>query len=104
MGFLYVDGHVRAYHGKHSIPKAHVARMRLAMPATTDYWINDQAGEPLFVMTAAANAGMVKMLPDVLTQVRQLVGDRRVTIGFARGGGGATLFLKILGHNFDILP
>lgn len=22
VGFLYVDGHVRAYHGKHSIPKA----------------------------------------------------------------------------------
>ena len=27
LGFLYVDGHVRAYHGQHPIPKAHVARM-----------------------------------------------------------------------------
>ena len=70
MGFLYVDGHVRVYHGKRTIPKAHVARMRLALPATTDYWINDQSGDPLFVLTAQANAGMVKMLPDVLTQVR----------------------------------
>ena len=33
MGFLYVDGHVRAYHGKQNIPKAHVARMRLAIVA-----------------------------------------------------------------------
>jgi prepilin-type processing-associated H-X9-DG protein len=33
MGFLYADGHVRVYHGKHVIPKAHVARMRLAAPA-----------------------------------------------------------------------
>jgi prepilin-type processing-associated H-X9-DG protein len=31
-GFLYVDGHVRAYHGKHTIPKAYVTRARLAAP------------------------------------------------------------------------
>ncbi len=37
MGFLYADGHVRVYHGKHAIPKAHVARMRISMPGTTDY-------------------------------------------------------------------
>lgn len=103
MGFLYVDGHVRVYHGKRTIPKAHVARMRLAMPATTDYWVNDQSGDPLFVMTAQANAGMVKMLPDVLTQVRQLVGDRRVTIVFDRGGWSPKLFEKLLGDHFDIL-
>jgi prepilin-type processing-associated H-X9-DG protein len=28
LGFLYVDGHVRAYHGKHTIPKAYVTRAR----------------------------------------------------------------------------
>jgi len=103
MGFLYVDGHVRVYHGKHTIPKAHVARMRLSMPATTDYWINDQAGDPLFVMTASANAGMVKMLPEVLNEVRKLVGDRRVTIVFDRGGWSPKLFQKLLEANFDIL-
>jgi hypothetical protein len=26
--FLYLDGHVRAYPGKRTLPKAHVARMR----------------------------------------------------------------------------
>ncbi len=104
MGFLYVDGHVRVYHGKHKIPKTHVARMRLALPATTDYWVNDQSGEPLFVVTAEANAGMVKMLPNVLKQVRALVGDRRVTIVFDRGGWSPKLFRKIIKeYKFDIL-
>ena len=89
LGFLYVDGHhVRAYHGKRTIPKAHLARMRLSMPATTDYWVNDQAGDPLYVITAAANAGMVKMLPEVRSEVRKLVGrGRRVTVVFDRGAG-----------------
>jgi hypothetical protein len=63
MGFLYIDGHVRVYQGQRDIPKAHVARMRLSMPATTDYWVNDRSGDPLFVLTAEANAGLVKMLP-----------------------------------------
>ena len=30
MGFLYVDGHVRVFHGKATLPKAHVAQMRLS--------------------------------------------------------------------------
>ena len=103
LGFLYVDGHVRAYHGKRTIPKAHLARMRLSMPATTDYWVNDQAGDPLLVITAAANAGMVKMLPEVLSEVRKLVGDRRVTVVFDRGGWSPKLFGKLLEANFDLL-
>jgi transposase len=36
MGFLYVAGHVRVYHGQHALPKAHVARMRISLPATSD--------------------------------------------------------------------
>jgi hypothetical protein len=73
------------------------------MPATTEYWVKDQAGDPLFVVTAAANAGMTKMLPELLTQVRGLVGERRLTIVFDRGGWSPKLFQKILALQFDIL-
>ena len=103
LGFLYVDGHVRVYHGEHRLPKAHVARMRLSLPATTDYWVNDTAGDPLFVVTAEANAGLVKMLPSILQEVRSLVGSRRVTFVFDRGGYSPKLFLKILAAEFDLL-
>jgi transposase len=103
LGFLYVDGHVRVYHGQHRLPKAHVARMRLSMPATTDYWVNDTVGDPLFVVTAEANAGLVKMLPGVLEQVRALVGKRRITVVFDRGGFSPKLFRLILSADFDLL-
>jgi len=103
MGFLYVDGHVRVYHGKHTIPKAHVAQRRLAVPATTDYWVNDQHGDPLFVVTAEANAGMVKMLPILLEQARALIGKRRLTVVFDRGGYSPKLFLRLIDAEFDIL-
>ncbi len=103
LGFLYVDGHVRVYHGKRTLPKAHVARMRIAMPGTTDYWVNDTAGEPLFVVNAKANAGLATMLPPILQEVRKLLGDRRVTIVFDRGGWSPKLFKTIVDGGFDIL-
>lgn len=104
LGFLYVDGHVRAYHGKRMIPKAYVSRRRIAAPGTTDYWINDQKGDPLFVVTAEANAGMTRMLVPILKQIRSLIGPRRrLTVVFDRGGWSPRLFLAILEMRFDIL-
>jgi len=94
---------VRAYHGKRSLPKTHVARIRLSMPATTDYWINDAEGDPLFVVTTEANKGLVAMLPVVLDEVRALVGDRQVTVVFDRGGWSPKLFVRLIASGFDIL-
>jgi len=104
LGFLYMDGHVRVYHGRRRLSKAHVTRMRLSLPATTDYWVNDQSGDPLFVVTAELNAGLVKMLPVLLAGIRRLVGKRRrVTVVFDRGGWSPKLFARIIKARFDIL-
>ena len=104
LGFLYIDGHVRAYHGKHKVPKAYVTRMHLAAPAITDYWVNDQRGDPLFVVTADANAAMTRMLTPVLREVRELLGPRRhSTVVFDRGGWSPKLFQELLAMGFDIL-
>jgi transposase len=103
MGFLYVDGHVRAYHGKHTISKAYVARRHLAMPATTDYWINDRGGDPLLLITADINASLAKAFPDLLRQVRESIGERKVTIVFDRGGWSPKLFRGMIEKGFDIL-
>ena len=103
MGFLYVDGHVRVYHGKRRLPKAHAARLHSVMPATTDYWVNDATGDPLFVVTAEANAGLVKMLPEILAEVRTVVGERRLTVVFDRGGYSPRLFQRLIAEGFDLL-
>ena len=104
LGFLYADGHVRIYHGTRKIPKAHVSRLRLSLPATTDYWLNDTRGDPLFVITAEANAALTKMLPVILKEARTLLGPhRRLTIVFDRGGWSPALFAKLILDGFDIL-
>jgi hypothetical protein len=103
MGFLYVDGHVRAYHGQRRISQAYVARRHLAMPATTDYWVNDCAGDPLLVITGEVDAALSKAFPHLLQQVRGAVGERRVTIVFDRGGWSPKLFHRMIQEGFDIL-
>ncbi len=106
LGWLYVDGHVRAYHGrKHKLPKTRVASRNMCMPATTDYWVNDTAVAPLFVVTVPANEGLLQTLEtDILPKVRQLAGQRRVTLVFDREGWSVRRFQRwSQREGFDVL-
>jgi len=103
LGYLYVDGHVRVYHGDADVPKLHVARMRLSMPATQEVWVNDSNGDPVFLITQEPNAQLVGAMPTVLAEVRRLIGDRRVTVVFDRGGWSPALFEKMTTNRFDVL-
>jgi hypothetical protein len=60
---LYVDGHVRVYHGAQTqLPKHYVARERLCLRATVDYWVNAMDGQPFFVLSEAVDPGLLQVL------------------------------------------
>jgi transposase len=62
-GALYVDGHVRLYHGQQTeLPRRYVARQRLCLRGTTDYWVNDALGQPFFVIERPIDHGMLEVL------------------------------------------
>ena len=106
LGYLYIDGHVRPYHGvKHKLPKAHVQRRRLCMPATTDYWVNDANAAPLMFVTAPANEGLLAMMEtELLPEIRKLAGDdRRMTLIFDREGWSPKRFKKWHKAHFDVI-
>ena len=104
VGFLYVDGHVRTYHGQRRIAKTYVTRARTAGPATTDYWVNDRKGDPLFVVTTEANATMTRMLVPILEELRPLFSTRRrLTVIFDRAGWSPKLFRHIVAMGIDVL-
>jgi hypothetical protein len=64
-GYLYVDGHVRVYHGAGTLlPRRYVSRERLCLRGTTDYWINDALGRPFFVVSQAVTDGLATTLLD----------------------------------------
>jgi hypothetical protein len=62
-GLFYVDGQVRVYHGELTqLPRRYVARERLCLRGTTDYWVNALDGQPFFVVTQPVDPGILKVL------------------------------------------
>jgi len=69
-GYLYVDGHVRVYHGAATpLPRRYVSRERLCLRGTTDYWVNDALGRPFFVVSKAVTDGLAATLLDEIVPV-----------------------------------
>ena len=106
LGYLYVDGHVRPYHGrKYKIPKTWSAQRRLCMPATSDTWVNDAQAQPWFFVTAEANDDLVSMLENaVLPKIRDEVGaGLRPTLVFDRGAWSPAAFQRWSIAGFDVM-
>ena len=104
VGFLYLDGHVRVYSGSRQLPKTHIARMRIAGPASEETWVGDADGDPVMVLTAAPSQSLAAELRRTLPDLRTLVGpDRRCTVVFDRGGYSPAVFTEIVAAGFDLL-
>jgi len=62
-GVYYADGHVRVYHGKLAkLPRHYVARQKLCLRGTTDYWINALDGRPFFLVSRPVDPGLIEVL------------------------------------------
>jgi hypothetical protein len=104
LGFLYVDGHTRAYYGTRQVQKTHVARLKFPAPATEETWVADQHGDPVFMVVAEPSESLAAELRRLLPDLRAIVGEgRQVTVCFDRGGWSPALFADITGAGFDIL-
>ena len=104
LGFLYVDGHARAYYGTRTVQKTHIARLKFPAPATEETWVADQHGDPVFMVAAEPSESLAGELRRLLPKLRQIVGEgRRVTVCFDRGGWSPALFADITGAGFGLL-
>src|ERR1019366_5875968 len=104
VGFLYLDGHVRVYTGTRELPKTHIARMRIAGPATEETWVADADGDPVMVITAAPSQSLAAELARLLPDLRALIGPgRRCTVVFDRGGYSPAVFTEVIAAGFDVL-
>jgi len=106
--YFYCDGHVRVYHGDQTaLPRHYVARERLCLRATTDYWINAMDGQPFLYVNKEVDPGLIATLKqDVIPwlegkvtktpeQERRLAEDARAhwfTIVFDREGYSPEFF------------
>ena len=93
--WVYVDGHVSVYSGKRKLSKHYVTRLRISLPSVLDYWVNDQRGDPLLVLTGKPRKGMVGVLEEVVCQLRDLGEKRIITMVFDREGWSPALFARL---------
>jgi len=104
LAVFYVDGHVRAYQGGAKIAKTHLSRLKFPAPATVETWVSDAAGDPVLVVMAHPGASLAMELRRLLPDLRRAVGDqRRVLVGFERGGWSPALFAHMDAQGFDVL-
>jgi hypothetical protein len=97
LGFLYIDGHTRAYFGARDVQKMHVARLKFPGPGTEETWVTDRAGDPLLVVMAQPSSSLAAQIRELLPVLRQIAGkDRRPVLGFDRGGWSPELFADII--------
>jgi len=74
VGTLYIDGHVRVYHGRLTkLPRRYVSRERLCLRGITDYWVNDWVGRPFFIVEKAIDPGLLETLRNDI--VPRLISD-----------------------------
>jgi transposase-like protein len=117
-GYLYLDGHVRVYHGTDAVlPHRYVSRQKLCLRGTTDYWVNDALGRPFFVVSKAVTEGLAATLiqdiiPELLATVPgqptagQLAADPRLhrfIVVFDREGSHHRLLSQLWEHRIGAI-
>ena len=104
LGFLYVDGHTRAYFGTRDVQKMHIARMKHPGPATEETWVTDGRGDPLLVVLAEPSSSLAAQIKTLLPQLRAVCGpDAKPVLCFDRGGWSPDLFAHVTAAGFDLL-
>jgi len=115
-GLFYVDGHVRVYHGELGpLPRHYVARQKLCLRGTVDFWVNGLGGEPFFVVTQPVHAGLIAALREqVVPQLLKLAPPlpealaddpqaMRFTLIFDREGFSPDLFAELKAQRIGVL-
>jgi hypothetical protein len=104
LGFVYIDGHARAYFGTRDVQKMHLARLKFPGPGTEETWVTDGAGDPLLVVIAEPSASLAAQIKDLLPDLRAITGDgAKPVLCFDRGGWSPDLFATITAAGFHLL-
>ena len=79
------------------------AQRRRPLPAVVSCFVGDQRGRPLLIVNEGVSASLTKSLPAVVRAVRQVIGDRPLTLVFDRGGYSGKLFTWLREQHIDFI-
>lgn len=101
--YLYVDGHMQVYSGKRLVQEVWNSQRRMPLPGIEQYFVNDLRGRPLLVVSQDISGNLAKSLPQVVAAIRKVLGERRFTVIFDRGGYDGKLFAWLGKEQIDFI-
>lgn len=101
---FYVDNHLRPYTGQHVIRKGWRMQARRVLPGTSDYYIHDEDGCPVFRTSVPSHDSLAAWLPPLAAQLREALGDDEpIVLAFDRAGAHAELLAALRDTRFDFV-
>ncbi len=101
--YLYVDGHLKAYSGNKRLQEVWSAKRRMPVPGIHTYFVGDRLGRPVLFVTEELSANLAKAMGRIVASIREVIGDRRFSVIFDRGGYDGALFSWLVGEKIDFI-
>ena len=101
---FYVDGHLRRYTGKHTMRLGWRMQDKRAAPGTTDYYVHDEDGRPLFGVAVPSHDSLTTWLPQIAARLRDALGpSEKIVLAFDRAGSFPEQLAGLRDAGFDFV-
>jgi hypothetical protein len=101
---FYVDNHLRPYTGDHVVRKGWRMQDKRVLPGTTDYYVHDEDGRPMFRVPVTSHDHLTDWLLPLGTRLRDALGpDETILLAFDRGGAFAEQLAALRDASFDFV-
>jgi hypothetical protein len=101
---FYVDNHLRPYTGQEVVRKGWRMQGRRVLPGTTDYYVHDEDGRPMFRIDVPSHDSLAQWLPRIGARLREALGDdERILLAFDRGGSHAEVLAALRDADIELV-
>jgi hypothetical protein len=101
---FYVDNHLRPYTGDHVVRKGWRMQDKRVLPGTTDYYVHDEDGRPMFRVPVTSHDHLTDWLLPLGKRLRDALGaDEKILLAFDRGGAFAEQLAALRDASFDFV-
>lgn len=101
---FYVDNHLRPYSGDEIVRKGWRMQDRRVLPGTTDYYVHDEDGRPVFRIDVPSHDSLSQWLMPIAARLREALGpDERILLAFDRAGSYADDMAALRNGGFEFV-
>ena len=101
---FYVDNHLRPYTGKQVVRKGWRMQDRRVLPGTSDYYVHDEDGRPVFRVAITSHDSLTALLPPLAKRLRDALGEEeQILLAFDRAGAHAEPLAALRDARFDFV-